>query len=123
MPVYEYVCDNCGHQFELRQSFQHEPITICPTCGKRAVRKLFSSAGIIFKGSGWYKTDSRKSSGASAETKSNGDTKTDSKTSGEPKADSKTSGDSKTDMKTSGEIKSENKPTPVVETKSSDKAK
>ncbi len=70
MPMYEYTCDDCGERFEQWQSFQDEPIQVCPNCGKRSVRKLFSSTGIIFKGSGWYVTDSRKFSPPSSESKS-----------------------------------------------------
>lgn len=61
MPVYEYQCQACGHQFERKQSFSDEPIKVCPECGG-ATRKLLSRPGIVFKGSGWYITDSRPSS-------------------------------------------------------------
>ena len=61
MPLYEYECENCGHRFERIQSVNDEPIRQCPECAG-AVHKLFFPAGIIFKGSGWYITDSRKSS-------------------------------------------------------------
>lgn len=58
MPAYDYTCEKCGHTFELRQSFNDDPITVCPECGGR-VRRLFSPPPIIFKGSGWYVTDSK----------------------------------------------------------------
>ena len=76
MPIYEYNCDQCGHQFEQWQSFQDDPVQVCPNCAQRAVRKVFSSAGIIFKGSGWYITDSRKSNSASGD-KPAGESKSD----------------------------------------------
>lgn len=60
MPIYEYACDSCGHKFERRQRFSDEPIAECPTCGAHVHRVLYP-AGIIFKGSGWYINDSRKS--------------------------------------------------------------
>jgi putative FmdB family regulatory protein len=60
MPIYEYECENCGTRFERFQSMRDEPIRICPECAG-SVHKLFHPAGIIFKGSGWYITDSRKS--------------------------------------------------------------
>lgn len=60
MPIYEYVCTSCGHRFETRQSFSDEPVADCPECGA-PVRRVLHPAGVIFKGSGWYKTDSRKS--------------------------------------------------------------
>lgn len=64
MPIYEYVCDSCGHDFERQQSFHDAPVSTCPVCGKVSVRRLISSVGVVFKGSGWYVNDSkRKSSG------------------------------------------------------------
>jgi putative FmdB family regulatory protein len=61
MPVYEYRCRSCDHQFETQQSFSDEPLTVCPSC-QGALRKVFAPVGITFKGSGFYKTDSRSSS-------------------------------------------------------------
>ncbi len=61
MPVYEYECEHCGARFERIQSVKDEPIRQCPECSG-TVHKVFHPAGIIFKGSGWYITDSRKSS-------------------------------------------------------------
>lgn len=58
MPTYEYACSKCGHQFEAFQSFSDAPITICPECGGE-VKKVFSNVGVVFKGAGFYKTDSR----------------------------------------------------------------
>ncbi len=63
MPTYEYHCDSCDRNFDIVQSFHDEPLTACPTCGS-PVRKVFGNVGIVFKGSGFYKTDSR--SGAAA---------------------------------------------------------
>jgi putative FmdB family regulatory protein len=64
MPTYVYACDSCGAQFEQFQSFKDEPLRTCPQCAG-AVRRVFQPVGIVFKGSGWYITDSRKSSSAS----------------------------------------------------------
>ncbi|MFC6015094.1 FmdB family zinc ribbon protein [Plantactinospora solaniradicis] len=58
MPTYQYACTECGHQLEAVQSFTDEPLTECPACEGR-LRKLFNSVGIVFKGSGFYRTDSR----------------------------------------------------------------
>ena len=58
MPTYEYACDACGHQFEAVQTFAEAALTECPAC-KGSIRKLYSNVGIVFKGSGFYKTDSR----------------------------------------------------------------
>ncbi len=63
MPLYEYQCESCEHRFEVIQKFSDAPIDACPTCGS-AVRKLFSSPAIQFKGSGWYINDYAKKSGA-----------------------------------------------------------
>jgi putative FmdB family regulatory protein len=58
VPTYQYACTECGHQLEAVQSFADEPLTVCPACEGR-LRKLFSSVGVVFKGSGFYRTDSR----------------------------------------------------------------
>ncbi len=59
MPMYEYECENCGTRFDRIQSINDEPVRQCPECAG-AVHKVFHAAGLIFKGSGWYITDSRK---------------------------------------------------------------
>ncbi|MEI6407385.1 MAG: FmdB family zinc ribbon protein [Actinomycetes bacterium] len=61
MPTYQYACNACGHEFELVQSFSEDAIRICPEC-QGEVRKVYSNVGVVFKGSGFYKTDSRTSS-------------------------------------------------------------
>jgi putative FmdB family regulatory protein len=58
VPTYQYRCTECGHAFEAVQSFSDEALTDCPVCTGR-LRKFFSSVGIVFKGSGFYRTDSR----------------------------------------------------------------
>ncbi|MGI5213275.1 FmdB family zinc ribbon protein [Plantactinospora sp. CA-290183] len=58
MPTYQYACTECGHQLEAVQSFTDEPLSECPACEGR-LRKVFNSVGIVFKGSGFYRTDSR----------------------------------------------------------------
>jgi len=60
MPTYEYLCNECEHAFEVVQSFSEAAIEICPKCGGE-VRKVYNNVGIVFKGSGFYKTDSRSS--------------------------------------------------------------
>jgi putative FmdB family regulatory protein len=59
MPTYEYACKNCDEHVEVVQSFKDEPLRTCPKCGG-PLRKVFGSIGISFKGSGFYKTDTRK---------------------------------------------------------------
>jgi putative FmdB family regulatory protein len=63
MPVYTYRCESCGVQFERHQSFNDAPLTICPECRKKSLRKVITPTKIIFKGSGFYATDHRSSSG------------------------------------------------------------
>ena len=70
MPTYEYVCQSCGRHVEVYQRFNDDPLKVCPTCGGE-LRKVFHPAGILFKGSGFYKTDSR-SSKTSTGSKSSG---------------------------------------------------
>ena len=61
MPTYQYTCTDCGEPVEAVQKFTDDPLTVCAVCGGR-LRKVFSPVGIVFKGSGFYRTDSRNSS-------------------------------------------------------------
>jgi len=61
MPIYEYRCADCGFQNEYLQKVSEPPMTVCPSCGKEAFRKLLTAAGFQLKGSGWYVTDFRNS--------------------------------------------------------------
>ena len=63
MPTYTYRCDNCGIQFEKVQKFVDQPLTRCPECDKKALKKVYTPVGIVFKGSGFYATDHRSPSG------------------------------------------------------------
>ncbi len=81
MPIYEYVCDSCEHQFETIQKFSEDPLQTCPECEQDGLRKKVSAAAFRLKGSGWYETDfksgnkrnvvgdDKKSSDPSSETK------------------------------------------------------
>lgn len=71
MPIYGYKCDQCGHQLEVLQSLSAEPLRICPECGG-PLRKLLYPAGIVFKGSGFYSTDYKRSSSGSPASKGSG---------------------------------------------------
>ncbi|HWV26404.1 MAG TPA: FmdB family zinc ribbon protein [Aeromicrobium sp.] len=62
--MYQYQCHDCGEAFEIHQSFTDDALTDCPACGGR-LRKLFNAVGVVFKGSGFYRTDSRASSSGS----------------------------------------------------------
>ena len=63
MPIYTYRCENCGVQFERTQKFSETPLTRCPECNKKSLRKVYTPVGIVFKGSGFYATDHRSPSG------------------------------------------------------------
>ncbi len=58
MPTYSYACTACGHRFDAQQAFTDDALTECPQCGGR-LRKLFGNVGVVFKGSGFYRNDSR----------------------------------------------------------------
>jgi len=68
VPTYQYTCTDCGEPVEALQKFSDSPLTVCAACGGR-LRKVFSPVGIVCKGSGFYRTDSRNSSGARADGK------------------------------------------------------
>ncbi|AMM33451.1 FmdB family transcriptional regulator [Sinomonas atrocyanea] len=65
MPTYAYACKDCDHAFETVQSFSDASLTVCPECGG-TLRKKFNTVGVVFKGSGFYRTDSRGGSSSSA---------------------------------------------------------
>ena len=69
MPTYAYTCTVCDHSFDMHQSFDDAPLTVCPECSGR-LRKVFSTVGVVFKGSGFYRTDARKAAKAAAGTSS-----------------------------------------------------
>lgn len=72
MPVYAYRCDNCGIQFERRQSFTDSPLKTCPECRKKSLKKVISPTRVIFKGSGFYATDHKSPSGDSSAARKTG---------------------------------------------------
>jgi putative FmdB family regulatory protein len=94
MPTYEYVCRDCGHHLEVVQSFTDDPLQTCQRC-QGQLRKVFSAAGIIFKGSGYYVTDTRASArkGAKGAKSASSDAGT---SAGESSASSDSSSDSTT---------------------------
>lgn len=106
VPIYDYRCDHCGHAFSAVQSFTEQPIEKCPNCGKRP-RKLLVAPAVVFKGSGWYSTDSRGKAPKESESTSSSDSKADAApTAKESKTDSgkepKTSPDSTKSGKAEG---------------------
>jgi putative FmdB family regulatory protein len=80
MPTYEYACKSCGERLEVQQRFSDDPLTECPAC-KGELRKVFGNVGIAFKGSGFYKTDSRGGSSKSASTTTSSDSSSSTSTS------------------------------------------
>jgi putative FmdB family regulatory protein len=116
MPTYEYRCKDCGEHLEVVQAFTDDALTECPAC-KGELRKVFGNIGITFKGSGFYKTDSRSKKSA---TKSS-DTKADSTSDSSSSSGSDTKSDSKSDSKS--DTKSTEKKSDTSSTKSSPDAK
>jgi putative FmdB family regulatory protein len=68
MPTYEYECKSCGHSFDAFQSIKDEPLKVCPKCGKEVRRLINGGTGVIFKGGGFYATDSGRKGGKTAKT-------------------------------------------------------
>ena len=121
MPTYVYACDSCGNQFERFQSFKDEPLRTCPSCAS-AVRRVFQPVGIVFKGSGWYVTDSRKSNSA---TVSGDDSagKAEKATAGDTAANSETKSEAQSEAKSETKSEPAAKSEPKSETKSSSESK
>ncbi len=71
MPTYQYACTECDEQLEVRQSFTDDALSVCPSCEGR-LRKVFNAVGVVFKGSGFYKTDSRKEPSGESGSKDSG---------------------------------------------------
>ena len=103
MPTYEYRCKSCNHQFDIVQAFTDDALTECPECGG-ALKKVFGNVGITFKGSGFYKTDNRSSSGSSGGGSSSGSSSTD--TGSSSSTSSSDSGSSSSSSKDSGSTSS-----------------
>ena len=103
MPTYQYACTECGHGFEAVQSFTDDALTACPQCGGR-LRKVFNSVGIVFKGSGFYRNDSReKATSGAAKSDDKSGAKADLKPDAKPAAAKADSGASTSAAKGSGE--------------------
>ena len=91
MPTYQYACTACEHRFEAVQSFSDASLTECPECSGK-LRKLFGAVGVVFKGSGFYRTDSRSGSSKSTSSTTTSSTASETKSSS---SDKKSSSDSK----------------------------
>ncbi len=99
LPTYEYQCKSCKAVYELRQGFDAETTHKCEECGKGIAKRILSTPAVVFKGDGWYATDSRQKAGASSKTDSPAET-----TSSEPAAAASTS------TETAAPAKAESKP-------------
>jgi putative FmdB family regulatory protein len=86
VPTYQYACTECGHAFEQVQSFSDDALTVCPECEGK-LRKVFNAVGVVFKGSGFYRTDSRSGTSATDAPAAKSETKTETKS--ETKSESK----------------------------------
>ena len=102
MPTYEYACTACGHRLEAVQKFTDDPLTECPECGA-ALRKVYGAVGIVLKGSGFYKTDSRAAAGSNGSGKKGADTQSGDSSGGDstPKKESSASDKSSSDKSSS----------------------
>ncbi|WP_431945544.1 FmdB family zinc ribbon protein [Actinacidiphila sp. bgisy167] len=104
MPTYQYQCTTCGEGLEAVQKFTDDPLTECPACNGR-LRKVFSAVGVVFKGSGFYRTDSRGSSSSSTPASKSGSSESkassDSKSSGSAGSSSSTTSGSTSSASTS----------------------
>ena len=92
MPRYDYRCTDCGHEFEVKQSFSDEPVAACPLCGVES-RRVIHSVPVVFKGSGFYVNDYGKGGGSNGRSK--------------PDSDESSDSDSKSDSKSKDSNKSE----------------
>lgn len=75
MPTYQYQCTECGHALEAQQSFTDDALTVCPACEGR-LRKVFNAVGVVFKGSGFYRTDSRSNGSGGGDSKASSTSRT-----------------------------------------------
>nr|WP_246415876.1 FmdB family zinc ribbon protein [Nocardioides luti] len=108
VPTYQYSCTECGHAFEQVQSFSDDTLTVCPECQGR-LRKVFNAVGVVFKGSGFYRTDSRSGSSSTVPAASDSG----SSSSSEKSSDSSSSSGSSSDK---ASAKSDSKPAAAAST-------
>jgi putative FmdB family regulatory protein len=92
LPTYEYACTACGHRLDAVQKFTDDPLTECPECGG-ALRKVYGAVGIVLKGSGFYKTDSRAAAGGNGSGKKSSESQSSDSSSGDSSSKKESSGD------------------------------
>ena len=109
MPTYEYACGSCDSRHEIVQKMTDPTLTDCPDCGQPSLRKLFNGVGVVFKGSGFYRTDSRSGNSESSSSKSaDSSSGTSGNSSSSSSSDSSSTSSSKSESKSAS--KSESKP-------------
>ncbi|WP_433889922.1 FmdB family zinc ribbon protein [Streptomyces sp. CA-111067] len=101
MPTYQYQCTECGEGLEVVQKFSDDALTVCPNCSGR-LRKIFSAVGVVFKGSGFYRTDSRGSSTGSAPAAKSNNGNSEGKTAAPSSSSDSSSGSSSPSSSSSG---------------------
>lgn len=104
MPTYQYRCKSCAHEFDQFQKFSEDPLTVCPECGQE-IRRVIQPVGVVFKGSGWYITDSRPAAVSEATPAKSDEKPAAEKTDGKAETKTDTKAEAKTDTK--AEAKSE----------------
>ena len=106
MPTYQYACRECGHAFEQFQSFSDDALTECPECQGR-LRKVFNAVGVVFKGSGFYRNDSRDKKSTTLASESKSESKSDSTSDSGKSSDTKsaTTSEKKSDSSSSSSPK------------------
>ncbi|RIL05650.1 MAG: FmdB family transcriptional regulator [Proteobacteria bacterium] len=96
MPIYEYLCEKCGHEFEREQRITEDPVKVCPECRAKKVRRLISRTAFVLKGGGWYSdlySSAKSDAGDKGDKADKGEAKEAKDTSSETKADAKPSSD------------------------------
>jgi putative FmdB family regulatory protein len=98
VPKYQYQCKDCGEALEVQQSFTDDALTVCPSCGGD-LRKVFNAVGVVFKGSGFYKTDSRSGSSSGGSSSSSSTSSSSSSSSGDSSSSTSSSSSDSTSSK------------------------
>jgi putative FmdB family regulatory protein len=109
VPTYQYACTACEHRFDIVQSFSDASLTECPECAGR-LRKLYGSVGVVFKGSGFYRTDSRSESKSSSTSEKSSDKTSDKSSGSETKSETKKADSSAKESNSSSSTTTTTKP-------------
>jgi putative FmdB family regulatory protein len=113
VPTYSYACTECGNRFDAVQSFTDAALTTCSECNGR-LRKLFGNVGVVFKGSGFYRTDSRESAKSSAKSSSNGSSSSSESTSASSSSEKSSSSDKSSSTSSNGSNSSSTSSAPAA---------